>query len=66
MSVSDPYKFTIEDVRDYLKTIFDLQSKVVSQDSQIALLQYELDLEKTASGSVIENLLQQINKEHLS
>lgn len=40
------YGLKIEDMENYLNTIFDLQSKLMDKDFKIGMLQFELDMEK--------------------
>jgi len=46
------YNLSIEDIENYLNTIFDLQSKLMDKEFKISMLEFELQLERSLLTSM--------------
>lgn len=51
----------VDEVQNYLNTIFDLQSQVLHKDLKIALLEFEVALEKSLLGAFRKHYLQEVH-----
>ena len=52
------YSLTIVEIENYLQRIFDLESKLLDKDFKIAMLEFELKLEKNLIECFKKHLLQ--------
>ena len=51
------YSLTIVEIENYLQRIFDLESKLLDKDFKIAMLEFELKLEKNLIQCFKKHLL---------